>query len=80
MLDPDEIEAASVLARVSPPDAPPKLEEVIRRVAVLGGFSDRDHHCEPGFKTLRLGPQRTVDFAAGVEFMRGDERLGLCVS
>ena len=69
-----------MLARHPLPDAPPRLDDVVRRVAMLGGPLARDDRREPGIKTRRLGPQRTVDFAAGVGFMRGDERLRLCVS
>ena len=37
MFDPDEIRAAYVLTKKPPPPAPPSLNEVVRRVAMLGG-------------------------------------------
>ena len=70
MFEPDEIKAAYVLTKKALPDKPPKLNDVVRRVAMLGGFLARKHDGEPGVKTIWLGLQRVVDFAAGVRFMR----------
>ena len=39
-------------------------------VAMLGGFLARKGDGEPGVKTLWLGLQRVVDFAAGIRFAR----------
>ena len=50
--------------------APPSLNEVVRRVAMLGGFLARKGDGEPGVKTIWIGLQRVMDFAAGVRFMR----------
>ena len=52
------------------PSAPPSLNEVVRRVAMLGGFHARKGDGEPGVKTIWIGLQRVMDFAAGVRFMR----------
>jgi hypothetical protein len=49
---------------------PPSLNDVVRRVAMLGGFLARKGDGEPGVKTLWIGLQRMVDFATGVRFMR----------
>ena len=70
MFDPDEIRAAYVLTHKPLPVLPPRLNEVVRRVAMLGGFLARKGDGEPGVKTIWIGLQRVVDFAAGVRFMR----------
>jgi len=70
MFAPDEIKAAYVLTNKPSPPAPPSLNEVVRRVAMLGGFLARKGDGEPGVKTIWIGLQRVMDFAAGVRFMR----------
>ena len=70
MFDPDEIKAAYVLTHKPLPVLPPRLNEVVRRVAMLGGFLARKGDGEPGVKTIWIGLQLVVDFAAGVRFMR----------
>ena len=70
MFDPDEIKAAYVLTHKPLPVLPPRLNEMVRRVAMLGGFLARKGDGEPGVKTIWIGLQRVVDFAAGVRFMR----------
>ena len=70
MFAPDEIRAAYVLTNKPSPSAPPSLNEVVRRVAMLGGFLARKGDGEPGVKTIWIGQQRVMDFAAGVRFMR----------
>jgi hypothetical protein len=49
---------------------PPKLNEVVRLVAMLGGFLARKGDGEPGVKTIWLGLQRVMDFAAGLSYAR----------
>ncbi|AOK06007.1 hypothetical protein WK25_15680 (plasmid) [Burkholderia latens] len=61
-----------------PPDKPPRLNEVVRLVARLGGFLARKGDGEPGVKTIWLGMQRVVDFAAGIRYARELE-LQTCV-
>ena len=70
LFDDDEIAAAYVLTNKTPPATPPRLNEVVRRVAMLGGFLARKHDGEPGVKTLWIGLQRVIDFAAGMRFLR----------
>ena len=48
----------------------PRLNEVVRLVAMLGGFLARRGDGEPGVKTIWLGLQRVMDFAAGIRFAR----------
>ena len=79
MFDPDEIKAAYVLTNKPSPSAPPSLNEVVRRVAMLGGFLARKGDGEPGVKTIWIGLQRVMDFAAGVRFMRDSSDGMSCV-
>lgn len=79
LLDEDEITAAYVLAHKTPPATPPTLNEVVRRVAMLGGFLARKHDGEPGVKTLWIGLQRVIDFASGMRFMRQSGGAASCV-
>jgi hypothetical protein len=43
---------------------------VLRLIARLGGFLGRKRDGEPGVKTIWLGLQRVMDFAAGIKFAR----------
>lgn len=65
-----EWQAAYILNRKKVPKTPPRLNDVVRLVAMLGGFLARKGDGEPGVKTLWLGLQRVVDFAAGIRFAR----------
>lgn len=66
----DEWQAAFILNQRPPPPTPPPLNDVIRLIARLGGFLARKHDGEPGVKTIWLGLQRVMDFAAGIQFSR----------
>ena len=79
MFEPDEWTAAFILNQKRPPDTPPTLIEVVRLVARLGGFLARTGDGEPGVKTIWLGMQRILDFAAGVKFSRKLQATGSCV-
>lgn len=70
MFEPEEWQAAYILNGKEPPGKSPRLNEVVRLVAMLGGFLARKHDAEPGVKTIWLGLQRVVDFAAGIKFQR----------
>jgi hypothetical protein len=70
--DPDEIQAAYLLHDKVPP-AKPKLNEVLRRIACIGGFLARKGDGEPGVKTIWLGLQ---DVHVAVKTMRALRRLG----
>ena len=48
-------------------------------VARLGGFLARKGDGEPGVKTIWLGMQRILDFAAGIGFSRELQATGSCV-
>lgn len=66
----DEWQAAYILNKQKPPKTPPRLNEVVRLVAILGGFLARKSDGEPGVKTIWQGLQRVVDFAAGLKYAR----------
>ena len=66
----EEWKGAYILAKKPIPKTAPTLREVIRRIAMLGGFLARKSDGEPGVKTLWLGFQRIRDFVEGVEHMR----------
>jgi hypothetical protein len=48
---------------------------VLRLVAMLGGFLARKGDGESGVKTIWLGLQRVVDFAARIKFARENHAL-----
>jgi hypothetical protein len=52
-----------VVRRQSPPKEPPKLQEMVRLVAQLGGYVNRKREDEPGPQTVWLGLQRLHDIA-----------------
>ena len=70
VFDREEWQAAWIVARKPLPDKPPTLNEVIHVIARFGGFLGRKHDGEPGSKTLWIGLQRVMDFAAGIRAMR----------
>ena len=79
MFESDEWAAAFILNKKRPPDQVSTLNEVTRLVARLGGFLARTGDGEPGAKTIWLGMQRILDFAAGVRFSRELQATGSCV-
>ncbi|CDS54857.1 hypothetical protein [Polaromonas sp. CG9_12] len=48
-------------------------------MARLGGFLARKDHGEPNVKTIWLGMQRILDFAAGIRFYKELQAAGSCV-
>lgn len=66
----DEWRAAFILNKKKPPKTSPRLNEVVRLVAMLGGFLARKGDGEPGVKTIWQGLQRVMDFAAGLRYAR----------
>lgn len=62
--------AAHALNRKKPPKGVPKLGEVIRLIAQLGGFLGRKHDGEPGAKTLWLGLRDVAVSVAVMQAMR----------
>jgi hypothetical protein len=76
--DPDEIHGAYLLTKKKPPGHPPRLNEVLRLIATLGGFLARKGDGEPGVKTIWLGLQRVMDAATMIQVLRNPEAMG-CV-
>ena len=70
LFDPEEVQAAYLLAKKPIPKTPPRLNDVIRQIASLGGFLGRKSDGDPGAKTLWIGLQRLVDFIAGMRAVR----------
>lgn len=67
----EEWQAVYVVSRRQPPPSqPPPLNEMIRMVAVLGGFLDRKGDGFPGSQTLWIGLQRSRDFVIAMEAQR----------
>ncbi len=66
----EEWQAAYLLQKRPVPKKTPRLNEVVRLVAMLGGFLGRKGDGEPGVKTLWQGLQRVADFAQGLRWAR----------
>jgi hypothetical protein len=71
-----EWKGAYLLDKKTLPKSVPTIREVIRQIAMLGGFLARKGDGEPGVKTLWLGMQRLRDFVAGVEHMQAITNAG----
>ena len=70
VFDQIEWQAAWLLAEKDPPKKTPTVREVIRRIAMLGGFLARKGDGEPGVKTLWQGFARLSSFVRGLEKIR----------
>ncbi len=62
--------------RTEPPSAPPRLGEMVRLVAQLGGYVNRRHRDPPGPQTIWIGMQRMHDFALCWNLFNPDARAG----
>jgi hypothetical protein len=71
----NEWQGAYILAKKPLPKTPPTLHQIIRQIAMLGGFLGRKGDGEPGAKTLWLGFARIRDFVQGTEYMRNIHAL-----
>ncbi len=60
-----------VTERKPPPETPPTLDQMVRRVAGLGGFLNRKSDGFPGPQTLWIGLQRAADFVLAMDAQRG---------
>ena len=67
---PDEIRGAYLLMKKPLPKEPPRLNEVVRVIAQLGGFLARKSDGEPGVKTIWQGLQRVMDSATTLQALR----------
>jgi len=75
VFDPLEWQAAWLAAGKAPPKKPPSVREVVRRIAMLGGFLARKGDGEPGVKTLWQGFESLRCFVRGLETMRAIHAL-----
>jgi len=66
----------NVIHRTTPPSVPPRLGEMVRLVAQLGGYVNRKHCDPPGPQTIWLGLQRMHDFALSWQLFGPDARAG----
>lgn len=66
----EEWQAAYLLQKKPVPKITPRLNEVVRLIAMLGGFLGRKGDGEPGVKTIWQGLQRVTDFAHGLRWAR----------
>jgi len=65
-----------VIHRTTPPSRPPRLGEMVRLVAQLGGYVNRKVGAPPGPQTIWLGLQRMHDFALSWQLFGPDARDG----
>lgn len=79
MFEPDEWKGAYFLNKQKLPNKSPTLDVVGHLVASFGGFLARKGDGEPGVKTIWLGMQRILDFAAGIRFLRELQAQGTCL-
>lgn len=75
VFDPLEWQAAWLAAGKAPPKKPPTVREVVRRIAMLGGFLACKGGGEPGVKTLWQGLESLRCFVRGLETMRAIHAL-----
>lgn len=71
--DPDEIRCAYLLTKKQMPEQPPRLNQVLRLIAQLGGFLGRKGDGEPGVKTIWLGMQQVRVAAATLQALRTEQ-------
>ena len=68
VFDPEEWQAAWIVAyRSPPPDTPPQLNHMVRLIAGFGGFLGRKHDGHPGPKAIWEGMQKVRAFAIAFE-------------
>jgi len=68
--EPDEIRGAYLLMKKPTPETPPRLNEVLRLIAQLGGFLGRKSDGEPGVKTIWQGLQKVMTAAETLAALR----------
>lgn len=80
LFEPEEWEAAYLLAKQPVPTQPPRLNTVLRLIARQGGFLGRKGDGEPGVKAIWLGLQRVRDVAMGIQYTREAHGLSRSIS
>jgi hypothetical protein len=71
----EEWQAAYLLMKKPFPKRPPRLNQVVRLVAMVGGFLGRKGDGEPGVKTIWEGLQRVMDVAVGLRWARENQEF-----
>jgi len=74
----EEWQAAYLQDKKALPKTMPRVRDVIRQIAKLGGFLGRRCDGEPGVKSLWIGMQRIRDFIQGMVFMMKAHAQWLC--
>jgi len=67
---PEEWQAAYILAKKPVPLSPPTTREIVRQIAMLGGFLGRKCDGEPGVRTLWRGMERVHYFVMGMNYAK----------
>ena len=70
LFDREEWQTAYILMKRPIPEKPPRLNEVIRLVAMVGGFLGRKGDGEPGVKTIWQGLQQVMSGAQVLRWTR----------
>jgi len=65
----------TVVQRTTPPSTPPRLGEMVRLIAQLGGYVKRKRSDPPGPQTTWIGLQRMHDFALSWQLFGPDSRV-----
>ena len=76
VFEPEEIIAAYAINKRSVPEGPASLGEVMRLVAMAGGFLGRKSDGDPGSRTIWCGIEKVMSFADGVRWSRAQEAPG----
>ena len=75
VFDPLEWQSSYLLNKQSLPDGLPTINNVIRNLAILGGFLGRKSDGEPGAKSIWKGLQRIQDCIYGIQLAKEIQEL-----
>lgn len=70
---PDEIRGTYLLMKKKLPEKSPRLNDVLRLIAQLGGFLARKCDGEPGVKAIWTGLQRVTDAVTTIQMLREEK-------
>ena len=79
VFEPEEITAAYALNKKAVPseeEGAPTMAEVVRLVAMVGGFIGRKGDGDPGARTIWRGIERVMSFADGLRYARAHPETG----
>ena len=76
IFEPEEIIAAYAINKQKVPDAPASLGQVMRLVAMAGGFIGRKSDGDPGVRTIWRGMEKVMSFADGIRWSRAHAESG----